>query len=198
MKQVKFRRPDSSGNSDGIRKSRGRLNLMQNLPAFSFMKSKENVCREETPSSSSESDIELADDWVLSYEPVELVCLNKASLKVVSIFLFKLELKMRRPVIIFGPLKDRVSDELIKSDESKFQQAIPHTTRVKRDNEMEGRDYYFVTKADMSEQIENQQFIEAGQFSDNLYGTSIKAVFDVSNKDKHCILDVSGKANVIM
>ena len=105
---------------------------------------------------------------------------------------------MRRPVIIFGPLKDRVSDELIKSDESKFQQAIPHTTRVKRDNEMEGRDYYFVTKADMSEQIENQQFIEAGQFSDNLYGTSIKAVFDVSNKDKHCILDVSGKANVIM
>ena len=46
---------------------------MQNIPAFAFMKSKENVCREENPSSSSESDMELADDWVLSYEPVELV-----------------------------------------------------------------------------------------------------------------------------
>ena len=98
-----------------------------------------------------------------------------------------------RPVVIFGPLKDRVSDELIKSDEKRFQQAIPHTTRPKRDNEVEGRDYYFVTKTEMSEQIERQQFIEAGQFSDNLYGTSIKAVLDVANQNKHCILDVSGK-----
>ena len=70
MKQVKFRRPDSGGTANAG-KSRGRLNL--NLGAFSFMKSKENVCREETPSSSSESDMELADDWVLSYEHVEEV-----------------------------------------------------------------------------------------------------------------------------
>ena len=43
-------------------------------------------------------------------------------------------------------------------------------------------------------QIEDQQFIEAGQFSDNLYGTSIKAVRDVAQRGKHCILDVSGGA----
>ena len=103
-----------------------------------------------------------------------------------------MELKVRRPIVIFGPLKDRVSDELIKSNENRFQQAIPHTTRAKRENELEGRDYYFVTKDEMSKQIENQQFIEAGQFSDNLYGTSIKAVLDVADQDKHCILDVSG------
>ena len=66
-------------------------------------------------------------------------------------------------------------------------------TLAKRDNEVEGRDYYFVSKSEMSEQIEKQQFIEAGQFSDNLYGTSIKAVLDVAKQHKHCILDVSGK-----
>ena len=43
-------------------------------------------------------------------------------------------------------------------------------------------------------QIEEQQFIEAGQFSDNLYGTSIKAVRDVASLGKHCILDVAGPA----
>ena len=70
--------------------------------------------------------------------------------------------------------------------------AIPHTTRPKRNCEVEGRDYYFISKADMTTQIENREFIEAGQFSDNLYGTSIKAVMDVAQTNKHCILDVSG------
>ena len=105
---------------------------------------------------------------------------------------------MPRPVIIFGPLKDKVSDELIKSDESRFQQAIPHTTRERRENELDGRDYYFVSKEEMTHQIEDQQFIEAGQYSDNLYGTSIKAVLDVAKITKHCILDVSGRPSIFI
>ncbi len=44
----------------------------------------------------------------------------------------------------------------------------------------------------MTSQIENREFIEAGQFSENLYGTSVKAVTDVAKTGKHCILDVSG------
>ena len=55
-----------------------------------------------------------------------------------------------RPVVIFGPLKDKLTDELIKSNEALFQQAIPHTTRPMRNNEVEGRDYYFVTKDEMT------------------------------------------------
>jgi guanylate kinase len=71
--------------------------------------------------------------------------------------------------------------------------AIPHTTRPKRNCEVEGRDYYFISKSEMTLQIENREFIEAGQFSENLYGTSVKAVTDVARANKHCILDVSGK-----
>ena len=55
-----------------------------------------------------------------------------------------------RPVVIFGPLKDKLTDELIKSNETIFQQAIPHTTRPMRNNEVEGRDYYFVSKEEMT------------------------------------------------
>lgn len=46
----------------------------------------------------------------------------------------------------------------------------------------------------MERDIQNHLFIEAGQFSGNLYGTSVQSVRDVAEKGKHCILDVSGSA----
>ncbi|VDN33542.1 unnamed protein product [Gongylonema pulchrum] len=46
----------------------------------------------------------------------------------------------------------------------------------------------------MQEDVRNNQFIEAGQFQDNLYGTSINSVREVAEMGRHCILDVSGNA----
>lgn len=107
MKQVKFRRP---GQPNGeVRKSRGRLNVRVNALSskLNLMKSKENICREETHSSSSDDEFEMGDDWVLSYEPVKQV-----------------EVEYPRPIVIFGPLKEKMSDELIKLDASKYQQGF--------------------------------------------------------------------------
>jgi len=57
-----------------------------------------------------------------------------------------------------------------------------------------GREYYFLTKAEMERDIKNNLFIEAGQFQNNLYGTSISAVREVGDQGRHCVLDVSGNA----
>ena len=46
----------------------------------------------------------------------------------------------------------------------------------------------------MEVDIQNHKFIEAGQYNDNLYGTSVASVKSVAEKGKHCILDVSGNA----
>ena len=46
----------------------------------------------------------------------------------------------------------------------------------------------------MEADIQNHKFIEAGQYNDNLYGTSIASVKAVAEKGTHCILDVSGNA----
>lgn len=46
----------------------------------------------------------------------------------------------------------------------------------------------------MEKDIDDHLFIEAGQFKDNLYGTSIEAVRQVAESGKHCILDVSANA----
>lgn len=46
----------------------------------------------------------------------------------------------------------------------------------------------------MEADIQNHKFIEAGQYNNNLYGTSVASVKEVAEKGKHCILDVSGNA----
>lgn len=105
------------------------------------------------------------------------------------------EITYTRPIIILGPLKDRINDDLISEYPEKFGSCVPHTTRPKRDYEVDGRDYHFVaSREQMERDIQNHLFIEAGQYNDNLYGTSVASVREVSEKGKHCILDVSGNA----
>uniref|UniRef100_A0AAX7T237 Discs, large homolog 2 (Drosophila) n=1 Tax=Astatotilapia calliptera TaxID=8154 RepID=A0AAX7T237_ASTCA len=100
-----------------------------------------------------------------------------------------------RPVIILGPMKERINDDLISEFPDKFGSCVPHTTRPKRDYEADGRDYHFVmSREQMEKDIQEHKFIEAGQYNDNLYGTSVHSVKYVAERGKHCILDVSGNA----
>ncbi|XP_051005708.1 disks large homolog 1 isoform X17 [Acomys russatus] len=118
------------------------------------------------------------EEYVLSYEPVN-----------------QQEVNYTRPVIILGPMKDRVNDDLISEFPDKFGSCVPHTTRPKRDYEVDGRDYHFVTSREqMEKDIQEHKFIEAGQYNSHLYGTSVQSVRAVAEKGKHCILDVSGNA----
>nr|XP_031828273.1 disks large 1 tumor suppressor protein isoform X4 [Nomia melanderi] len=126
-----------------------------------------------------ENDEELSsEENVLSYEAVQ-----------------QLTIQYTRPVIILGPLKDRINDDLISEFPDKFGSCVPHTTRSRREYEVDGRDYHFVaSREQMERDIQNHLFIEAGQYNDNLYGTSVASVREVAEKGKHCILDVSGNA----
>ncbi|XP_048696976.1 disks large homolog 2 isoform X20 [Caretta caretta] len=139
---------------------------------FPFYKSKE---QSEQETSDPERGLE---DCILSYEPVT-----------------RQEINYTRPVIILGPMKDRLNDDLISEFPDKFGSCVPHTTRPKRDYEVDGRDYHFVTSREqMEKDIQEHKFIEAGQYNDNLYGTSVQSVRFVAERGKHCILDVSGNA----
>nr|XP_009303699.1 disks large homolog 2 isoform X23 [Danio rerio] len=118
------------------------------------------------------------EELILSYEPV-----------------IRQEINYARPVIILGPMKDRINDDLISEFPDKFGSCVPHTTRPKRDYEVDGRDYHFMaSREQMEKDIQEHKFIEAGQYNDNLYGTSVQSVKYVAERGKHCILDVSGNA----
>ncbi|XP_077414051.1 discs large homolog 1-like protein isoform X25 [Vanacampus margaritifer] len=128
--------------------------------------------------SDSESSCRGPDDFVLSYEAVT-----------------QQEVGYARPVIILGPMKDRINDDLISEFPDKFGSCVPHTTRPKRDYEVDARDYHFVaSREQMEKDIQEHKFIEAGQYNNHLYGTSVQSVREVAQKGKHCILDVSGNA----
>uniref|UniRef100_A0A3Q1HSH4 Disks large homolog 1 n=1 Tax=Anabas testudineus TaxID=64144 RepID=A0A3Q1HSH4_ANATE len=112
-----------------------------------------------------------------------------------SVFGSFLTVTYTRPVIILGPMKDRINDDLISEFPDKFGSCVPHTTRPKRDYEVDGRDYHFVvSREQMEKDIQDHKFIEAGQYNNHLYGTSVQSVREVAEKGKHCILDVSGNA----
>uniref|UniRef100_A0A8C6UDZ3 Uncharacterized protein n=1 Tax=Neogobius melanostomus TaxID=47308 RepID=A0A8C6UDZ3_9GOBI len=108
---------------------------------------------------------------------------------------YAIHVNYTRPVIILGLMKDRVNDDLISEFPDKFGSCVPHTTRPRRDYEVDGRDYHFMSSRELMEQeIQEHKFIEAGQYNNHLYGTSIQSVKEVADKGKHCILDVSGNA----
>ncbi|XP_054452653.1 discs large homolog 1-like protein isoform X1 [Anoplopoma fimbria] len=153
---------------------------------FPFYKSKEASEQETSDvdqhvtsnASDSESSYRGPEEFVLSYEPVA-----------------QQEVNYTRPVIVLGPMKDRINDDLISEFPDKFGSCVPHTTRPKRDYEVDGRDYHFVvSREQMEKDIQDHRFIEAGQYNNHLYGTSVQSVREVAEKGKHCILDVSGNA----
>uniref|UniRef100_A0A669CDU3 Discs large MAGUK scaffold protein 3 n=1 Tax=Oreochromis niloticus TaxID=8128 RepID=A0A669CDU3_ORENI len=185
LKTVKFHARTGMIESNRVIKVKRKksFNLSRKFP---FYKSKENIVQELVESeqcltsntSDSESSSKGQEDTILSYEPV-----------------IRQEIHYTRPVIILGPMKDRINDDLISEFPHKFGSCVPHTTRPRRENEIDGQDYHFVgSREQMEKDIQDNKFIEAGQFNENLYGTSILSVRTVAERGKHCILDVSGNA----
>ncbi|XP_061096201.1 disks large homolog 1 isoform X13 [Conger conger] len=181
LKTVKF---NPKSRDKGSLNDKRKKNLFSRK--FPFLKNKDQSEQETSDAdqhvtsnaSDSESSYRGQEEYVLSYEPVN-----------------QQEVTYTRPVIILGPMKDRVNDDLISEFPDKFGSCVPHTTRPKRDYEVDARDYHFVvSREQMEKDIQDHKFIEAGQYNNHLYGTSVQSVREVSEKGKHCILDVSGNA----
>jgi guanylate kinase len=68
--------------------------------------------------------------------------------------------------------------------------SVSHTTRKPRPNEVEGRDYYFVTLARFRELIEQQSFLEYAQVFDNFYGTGAAQVRDKLAAGNDVLLEI--------
>ncbi|KAG9478014.1 hypothetical protein GDO78_013153 [Eleutherodactylus coqui] len=180
LKTVKFHGRSGMETNRSIKSKRKKsFRLSRKFPFYkNLVQEPGNAQAVTSNTSDSESSSKGQEDTILSYEPVT-----------------RQEIHYTRPVIILGPLKDRINDDLISEFPHKFGSCVPHTTRPRRETEMDGQDYHFVSSREqMEKDIQENKFIEAGQFNDNLYGTSIQSVRAVAERGKHCILDVSGNA----
>ncbi|XP_019789169.1 MAGUK p55 subfamily member 7 isoform X2 [Tursiops truncatus] len=64
------------------------------------------------------------------------------------------------------------------------------TTRPRRSQESDGVEYVFISKHLFETDVQNNKFIEYGEYKNNYYGTSIDSVRSVLAKNKVCLLDV--------
>lgn len=64
------------------------------------------------------------------------------------------------------------------------------TTRSPRAGEIDGREYSFTTSEAFLRLVDEKGFIEHARFGGNYYGTTFKAVKDVAEKGRICVLDI--------
>uniref|UniRef100_A0AAR2KYR1 Protein PALS1 n=1 Tax=Pygocentrus nattereri TaxID=42514 RepID=A0AAR2KYR1_PYGNA len=97
----------------------------------------------------------------------------------------------KRPIALIGPPncgQNELRQRLLSCDPERFGGAVPHTTRNRRDGEVNGREYHFVSRQSFEMDAVAGKFIESGEFEKNLYGTSTDSVRQLINSGKICLL----------
>ena len=88
-----------------------------------------------------------------------------------------------------GTGKTTIVRELIKNNEN-LVASVSYTTRKKRANEIDGKDYTFVSSELFSSMVEEKSFLEHAKVFDCFYGTPKKEVEDSLNKGLNVILEI--------
>ena len=79
---------------------------------------------------------------------------------------------------------------LLSEKNQNLEISISHTTRVPRENEIDGRDYFFTNKEEFKKLIEKNSFFEYATVFNNYYGTSKKTATDKLNQGIDILLDI--------
>ncbi|CAH0393662.1 unnamed protein product [Bemisia tabaci] len=98
----------------------------------------------------------------------------------------------KRPIVLIGPpnIGRHELRQRLMEDAERFAAAIPHTSRARKDGEIDGQDYHFITRAQFEADILSRKFVEHGEYEKAYYGTSIDAIRSVVNSGKICVLNL--------
>ena len=76
------------------------------------------------------------------------------------------------------------------SERKGFVTSISHTTRAPRSNEVNGKDYHFVSIEKFEKMISNKDFLEYAKVFKNFYGTTKSNVFAELNEGRDVVFDI--------
>jgi len=93
-------------------------------------------------------------------------------------------------IIITGPSGAGKTTLLKYLPPEKFYFSISHTTRSPRKGEINGKDYYFVSKEKFLEMVKNDEFLEWVEVFGTFYGTAKSEIEKAFSQNKHLILDI--------
>lgn len=96
-------------------------------------------------------------------------------------------------LVISGPSgagKGTICKELMEVSKEHMRLSISATTRVPRNGEKEGINYFYKSIEEFESMIEEEEFLEYAKIYDNYYGTPRKAIFDELDKGNDVILEI--------
>lgn len=104
-------------------------------------------------------------------------------------------------IVLSGPSgvgKGTVRAAIFSKEEQKFVYSISATTRLPRTGETDGVDYFFKTREEFEQMIQNKQLLEYAEYVGNYYGTPLEYVENTlaTGKDVFLEIDVQGAIQV--
>lgn len=102
-------------------------------------------------------------------------------------------------IVISGPSgvgKGTICNKLMNEVNAWY--SVSTTTREAREGEVDGVNYYFVSKEEFEEKIKNNEFLEYNIYNGNYYGTSKEKVLEKLNQGINVFseIDVNGGKNI--
>lgn len=90
-----------------------------------------------------------------------------------------------------GSGKTTIVRHLLKKADLNLEFSVSCTTRDRRGEEVDGKDYYFITLDEFKKHIKAEEFVEWEEvYRDNFYGTLKSEVERIWNKEKNVIFDI--------
>lgn len=97
-----------------------------------------------------------------------------------------------------GVGRNEIKKMLLSSSPDKFITTVPHTSRGMKSYEVDGRDYFFVSRQTMENFIQKKKFIEFGEYRGYLYGTSKDSIKRAMKSGKTCVLKVQPEVMLLL
>lgn len=88
-----------------------------------------------------------------------------------------------------GAGKTTLTRGLVASDQ-KFVPSVSVTTRKKRQDEIEGKDYYFISENKFQNMLVENKFLEYAEVFGNFYGTPKEQTFELLKSGKDVVYDI--------
>lgn len=96
-------------------------------------------------------------------------------------------------IVLSGPSgvgKGTVRKALFEKRGNRLDYSVSMTTRPIREGEVDGVDYYFVSKEEFEKRIEEEKFLEYASFVGNYYGTPLDKIQEKIAEGKEVVLEI--------
>lgn len=96
-----------------------------------------------------------------------------------------------------GAGKTTIVKQLLEKKELKLEFSISACSRKKRDYEINGKDYFFLSVEEFKDKISKNEFVEWEEvYENNFYGTLKKQLSDINKRGNNALFDVDVKGGV--